>query len=233
MKYTTPTRHSVNGWDKHHDDGGLDDESNMDPPREPSLDDAKVTLFSKPEPISTKPEDGERSSDEEEDPLFMAYSPLVCMYNVNLSEDDALEFLDLPHKRCFTRSSQDGFRYDSWLNTTNSEGEPRTSVPVLIANTRSKLRLRRHVCPQYDICVILDRGIRILAVIERQRSLRDRTCHRYYISYGLDSFLVQLWARVMVAPTRVGVVLVVGVGRMTHLDRTKNAEVFASLDEGV
>ncbi|KAK5812666.1 hypothetical protein PVK06_028103 [Gossypium arboreum] len=31
-------------------------------------------------------------------------------------------------------------------------------------------RLRRHVCPQPDKCVISDRGTRILAVIERQGS---------------------------------------------------------------
>ncbi|XP_052485240.1 ABC transporter I family member 10-like [Gossypium raimondii] len=41
-------------------------------------------------------------------------------------------------------------------------------------------------------------------------------------NYALDSFLVQL-------PAGVVVVLVMGIERMTHLDRIKDAEVFASL----
>ncbi|KAH1106696.1 hypothetical protein J1N35_010464 [Gossypium stocksii] len=69
------------------------------------------------------------------------------------------------------------------------KADPKTSVPVLITNIRSQLRytpsyrkasiakqkalekmhsrLRRHVCPQPDICVISDRGTGILATIER------------------------------------------------------------------
>ncbi|KAK5812558.1 hypothetical protein PVK06_027993 [Gossypium arboreum] len=50
------------------DDGGLDDESDVDPPQEPGRDGTEVGLFSEPEPIPTEPEDVEEGSDEEEDP---------------------------------------------------------------------------------------------------------------------------------------------------------------------
>ncbi|MFQ6648358.1 hypothetical protein Gotur_021002 [Gossypium turneri] len=79
-------------------DGGLEDDSDVDPPQEPGLDGAEVALFSEPEPIPTELEDVEGGSDEEEDPRFRAYSPLAYMHNVDLSADDALEFPDLPHR---------------------------------------------------------------------------------------------------------------------------------------
>ncbi|KAH1121867.1 hypothetical protein J1N35_005027 [Gossypium stocksii] len=77
-------------------DGGSDDESNVDPPREPGPDGTEVALFFEPELVPTEPE---RGSDEEEDSRFKAYSPPTHMHNVDLSEDDALEFPDLPHRR--------------------------------------------------------------------------------------------------------------------------------------
>ncbi|MFQ6646358.1 hypothetical protein Gotur_020222, partial [Gossypium turneri] len=80
------------------DDCGLEDDSDVDPPREPGPDGAEVGLFSEPEPIPTEPEDTERSSDEEENLRFRAYSPSAHMHNVDLSADDALEFPDLPHR---------------------------------------------------------------------------------------------------------------------------------------
>ncbi|KAH1082478.1 hypothetical protein J1N35_022239 [Gossypium stocksii] len=43
--------------------------------------------------------------------------------------------------------------------------------------------------------------------------------------YALDSFLVQLPAKIMVVRDQL---MVVGVRKMTHLDRTKIAKVFAS-----
>ncbi|KAH1122491.1 hypothetical protein J1N35_005651 [Gossypium stocksii] len=58
------------------DDSRLDDESNVDPPREPSPDGAEVTLFSEPGVLTSSP-----------------------LHNVYLSVDDALEFLDLLHRR--------------------------------------------------------------------------------------------------------------------------------------
>ncbi|MFQ6659032.1 hypothetical protein Gotur_028075 [Gossypium turneri] len=79
-------------------DCGLEDDSDVDPPREPGPDGAEVGLFSEPEPIPTEPEDAERSSDEEENPRFRAYSPPAYMHNVDLSADDVLEFLNLPHQ---------------------------------------------------------------------------------------------------------------------------------------
>ncbi|KAH1057380.1 hypothetical protein J1N35_035445 [Gossypium stocksii] len=48
------------------DDGRLDDESDVDPPREPGPDGAKVALFSEPKPVPSEPEDIKGSSDEEE-----------------------------------------------------------------------------------------------------------------------------------------------------------------------
>ncbi|MFQ6632704.1 hypothetical protein Gotur_011391, partial [Gossypium turneri] len=80
------------------DDGGLEDDFEMDPPREPGPDGAEVALFSEPEPIPTEPEDVEGGSDEEKNPRFRAYSPPAHMHNVDLSADDALEFPDLPHR---------------------------------------------------------------------------------------------------------------------------------------
>ncbi|KAK5783946.1 hypothetical protein PVK06_038463 [Gossypium arboreum] len=47
------------------DDRGLDNESNVDPPREPDSDGAEVALFSKLENDPTEPEDGEGGSNEE------------------------------------------------------------------------------------------------------------------------------------------------------------------------
>ncbi|MFQ6664087.1 hypothetical protein Gotur_031309 [Gossypium turneri] len=47
-------------------DGGLEDDSDVDPARDPRPDGAKVVLFSEPEPIPTEPEDVEGGSDEEE-----------------------------------------------------------------------------------------------------------------------------------------------------------------------
>ncbi|MFQ6629162.1 hypothetical protein Gotur_008273 [Gossypium turneri] len=80
------------------DDSGLEDDSDVNPPRESGPDGAEVGLLSKPEPIPTEPKDVEGGSDEEEDPRFRAYSPAVHMHNVDLSVDDVLEFLDLPHR---------------------------------------------------------------------------------------------------------------------------------------
>ncbi|KAH1097446.1 hypothetical protein J1N35_014367 [Gossypium stocksii] len=55
--------------------------------------------------------------------------------------------------------------------------------------------------------------------------------------YALDSSLVQFLADVVVTPVKAVVaparVVVVGVGRMTHLDRIKNVEVFVSPTEEV
>ncbi|KAK5839786.1 hypothetical protein PVK06_008625 [Gossypium arboreum] len=159
------------------------------------------------------------------------------MHNVDLSQDDALEFPDLPHtRRVGTSSSLDsgelevgkefsnkdsflsalkqhsimnGVNYNVVKSKSNKfeakcalqdgvsedhpkmnsdmlatlilptmKANPRTSVSVLVANMRSQLRLRRHVCPQPNICVISDRGTEIVAAIERQGSLWHRTHHR-------------------------------------------------------
>ncbi|PPS20303.1 hypothetical protein GOBAR_AA00287 [Gossypium barbadense] len=164
------------------------------------------------------------------------YSPLAHMHNVDLYQDDALEFPYRPHRRRDRTSS-------SLVSGEMEVGkaDPKTSVPVLIANIHSKLkytpsyrkvwiakqkalekmhgrwdasynevwqwcqdgsgriipiafaitpresadnwdffisRLKRNVCPQPDICVILDWGTGILAAIERQGSQWHCTHHR-------------------------------------------------------
>ncbi|PPS17243.1 hypothetical protein GOBAR_AA03334 [Gossypium barbadense] len=82
-----------------HDDRS-DNESDADPHQEASPDGAEVALFSEPEPVPTIPEDVEGGSDDdEEDPRFKAYSPPAQMHNVDLFQDNALKFPDLPYKR--------------------------------------------------------------------------------------------------------------------------------------
>ncbi|KAH1114007.1 hypothetical protein J1N35_007385 [Gossypium stocksii] len=130
-------------------DGGSDNESDVDPPREPRPDGAEVVLFSEPEPVPAEPEGG--SDEEEEDPRFRAYSPPTHMHNIDLSEDDALEFPDLPHRRRDRASSlldsgvsQDHPKMDSSMLASlilpMVKEDPRTSVPVLISYIRSQLR---------------------------------------------------------------------------------------------
>ncbi|KAK5840144.1 hypothetical protein PVK06_009024 [Gossypium arboreum] len=235
------------------------------------------------QPVPTILEDlKEGSDDEEEDPRFRAYSPPTYMHNVDLSQDNALEFPDIPHrKRDRTSSSldsgelevgvlEDHPKMNSDMLTTlilsTVKADPKTSVSVLIANIRSQLRytpsyrkawiakqkalekilggcdasynevwqwcqvleryvpscvtdleteteyyndrllrrcqstddwkfflsrLRRHVCPQPNICVISDRGIGILAAIEQQRSLWHRTYHRYCLRHVASNYYGQ------------------------------------------
>ncbi|KAK5824526.1 hypothetical protein PVK06_019301 [Gossypium arboreum] len=92
-EYTTPTRHSIS------------ERQNMEAP----VFGGKVALFSKSKPVLSEPEDVEvGSNEEEEDPRFRAYSPPAHMHNVDISADNELEFLDLPHKmRDRTGSSLD------------------------------------------------------------------------------------------------------------------------------
>ena len=93
-----PTTSTGEGTSYTANDCGLEDDSDVDLPREPGPDGAEVGLFFKLEPIPTKGEDAERSSDDEENPRFRAYSPPAHIHNVDLSADDALEFPDLPHR---------------------------------------------------------------------------------------------------------------------------------------
>ncbi|MFQ6646504.1 hypothetical protein Gotur_020612, partial [Gossypium turneri] len=108
-----PTTSNGEGTSYVADDGTLEDDSDVDPPREPGPDGAEVGLFSEPEPIPTEPEDAKRSSDEEENPRFRAYSPPAHMQNVDLSADDALEFPDLSHRlRNHTSSGLDSGEFE-------------------------------------------------------------------------------------------------------------------------
>ncbi|KAH1073928.1 hypothetical protein J1N35_026256 [Gossypium stocksii] len=76
-------------------------ESNVNPPREPSAGGSKVGLFSELEPVSTELEDNKEGDgdDEEEDLQFTVYFPVAHMHNFDVSTEDTLEFVDLPHKR--------------------------------------------------------------------------------------------------------------------------------------
>ncbi|KAK5826293.1 hypothetical protein PVK06_021210 [Gossypium arboreum] len=57
--YVLPTTSTGEGTSFVADDGGSDDESNMDPPRESDPDGAEFGLFSEPKPVLTIPEDVE------------------------------------------------------------------------------------------------------------------------------------------------------------------------------
>ncbi|KAK5792680.1 hypothetical protein PVK06_033797 [Gossypium arboreum] len=264
------------------DDDRSDNESDADPPQKSGPGSVEVALFSELEPVPTIPEDVEEGSDDEEEDLqFKAYSPLAHMYNVNLSQDDALEFPDLLQRRrdrtsssldsgelevgkeCSNKDSflgalkqhsiMNGVNYNVVKSKSNKfeakcvvqdgtclwkimaslrkktclweikkykgphtfatgvsedhpkmnsdmlatlilpmvKADPRTSVPVLIANIRSQLRLRRHVYAQPNIYVISDGGIGILAAIEQRGSLWHRTHHRYCLRHVASNYYGQ------------------------------------------
>ncbi|KAK5802645.1 hypothetical protein PVK06_030256 [Gossypium arboreum] len=147
------------------DDGGLDDEFDVDPPLEPGRDGTEVGLFSESEPIPIEPEDVEGGSDEEEDPRFRAYSPPAHMHNVDLSADDSGRILPIAFAITPGESADD---WDFFLS-----------------------RLRMHVCPQPDVYVISDRGTGILAAIERQGSLWHHTHHRYCLRHNASNYYRQ------------------------------------------
>ena len=50
-----------------------------------------------------------------------------------------LHYLTYFVDRYFTRSSQDGFSYVNYLILPTVKADPRTSVPVLIANIRNQM----------------------------------------------------------------------------------------------
>ncbi|MFQ6652662.1 hypothetical protein Gotur_024419 [Gossypium turneri] len=52
-------------------------------------------------------------------------------------------------------------------------------------------RLRRHVCPQPDICVISDRDTGILAAFDREGSLWQRAHHRYCLRHVASNYYRQ------------------------------------------
>lgn len=76
---------------------------------EPDPVGSEITLFFEPSFLPTKPEDGERGEnldeDTEEDSRFKAYLPPTHMHNVNLSVEDGMEFKELPHRRPVHASS--------------------------------------------------------------------------------------------------------------------------------
>ncbi|KAH1033083.1 hypothetical protein J1N35_045257 [Gossypium stocksii] len=129
------------------------------------------------------------------------------MYNVDLSQDGTSKFPDLPHRRRDRTSSsldlgelevgvsEDHPKMDSDMLATlilpTVKVDPRTSVPLLIANIRSQLRLMRHICPQPNICVISDQGTEILAAIEQQGSLWHHTHHQYCLRYIASNYYRQ------------------------------------------
>ncbi|KAH1032644.1 hypothetical protein J1N35_044818 [Gossypium stocksii] len=244
MEYTTATRHSVSGWDMHlgglmfdarkmywgmastfsgwqsksdwrryktstrrddvlpmtstsegisyvADDGGSDDESDVDPPREPSHDGAEVVLFFEPKPVLTEPEDVEG--------------------------DDALEFPDLPHRRRdHTSLSLDSGELEVGKEFSNKDSFLGALKQHSVMNgvnynmVKSKFDKFEAKCAVQDAC----------------QNLRLDPISYVYDVYKIE-YMYNLWRHIfsLVSDERV---LIVSVGRMTHLDRIKNAEVFAS-----
>ncbi|KAH1039378.1 hypothetical protein J1N35_041121 [Gossypium stocksii] len=191
-------------------DDRLDDESDVDPPREPGPDGAKVALFSKPKPVPTEAEGG--SDDEKEDPRFRAYSPPVHMHNVDVSEDDVLEFPDLPHRRRDRASSS----LDSGELEVGKEFSNKDSFLGALKQHSIMNGVNYNVVKsKYD-------------KFEAKCAVKDGTC-AWKIMASLRK-RTGLWEikKYKGPHTCVGGDLVVGVGRMTHLDKIMNPEVFAS-----
>ncbi|KAK5772387.1 hypothetical protein PVK06_048675 [Gossypium arboreum] len=264
-EYTTHVRDSVSGW------------QNTKTPvlgssmeyTTPARHSAEVALFAEPEPVPTIPEDVEGGSDEEkeEDPRFRAYSPPAYMYNVDLSQDDAMEFPDIPHRRRDrTNVSQDHPKMDSDMLASlilpTMKADPKTSVSVLIANISSQLRYTPSYCKvwiakqkalekmhgKWDASYnevwqwyqVLERyvsscitDLETTPAYYNDRLLRGcQVFKRLFWSFKQcwDAFLyckplVQIDARIVVPPAGD---LVMGVGRMTHLDIIMNVELFPS-----
>ncbi|KAH1097763.1 hypothetical protein J1N35_014684 [Gossypium stocksii] len=79
-----PTTSTGEGTSYVADNDGLDNEPDVDPPREPDPDGAKVTLFFKSKLVLIETEDDKGGLDEEEENMrFMTYSPLAHMRNVD------------------------------------------------------------------------------------------------------------------------------------------------------
>ncbi|KAK5775168.1 hypothetical protein PVK06_043037 [Gossypium arboreum] len=114
MKYTTLSRHSVGGWDMHlsglifvtgNTYWGMTStssgwQSTSDWGRYETFrrrDDVLSTTFTGEGTLFVADDGG--SDEEEEDSRFRAYSPSAYIHNVDLSQDEALEFPDLPHRR--------------------------------------------------------------------------------------------------------------------------------------
>ena len=83
-------------------------------------------------------------------------------------------------------------RYEHRLLIAVAQDGDRKILPIAFAITPGEgtddwdfflSNLRRHVVPQPDICVISDRGAGIIAAIESQGSLWDRTYHRYCLRH--------------------------------------------------
>ncbi|MFQ6671349.1 hypothetical protein Gotur_035923 [Gossypium turneri] len=91
-------------------------------------------------------------------------------------------------------------RYTHWLLLAVVQDGDRRILPIAFAITPGESsddwdfflsRLRRHVYPQPDICVISDRGASILAVFDRQGSLWQCTHHRYCLRHIASNYYRQ------------------------------------------
>ncbi|KAK5802998.1 hypothetical protein PVK06_030635 [Gossypium arboreum] len=104
-------------------------------------------------PVSTKPKDSEGGSNKEkEDQQFTAYSLLAHKHNVNLSADDALEFLDY-HTKGVTiqvrRWTQETYFYlvTLWFHVTEFN---RPNQGIADGQYRVHLRNRTYDCGTFD-----------------------------------------------------------------------------------
>ncbi|KAH1098400.1 hypothetical protein J1N35_015321 [Gossypium stocksii] len=205
-------------------DGRLDDESDVDPPREPSLDGVEVVLFFEPEPASSEPKELKG---------VQMMKKKIC----DSGRDRTGSSLDSSELEVGKEFSNE----DSFLGALKQHS----------INHRVNYNVVKSKSERFEAkCVVKD-GVSQVILRWIQGSLWDWTHHRYYLRhvasnyfrqyrstierwqvtnmvphgvvdyYELDSSLVQLSVGVVVAP-------VVGVGRMTHFDRIKNVEVFAS-----
>ncbi|MFQ6654868.1 hypothetical protein Gotur_025663 [Gossypium turneri] len=91
-------------------------------------------------------------------------------------------------------------RYTHWLLLAVAQDSGGRILPIAFAITPRESsddwdfflsRLKRHVCPQPDICVISDRGTGILAAFDLQGCLWQRTHHRYYLRHVASNYYKQ------------------------------------------
>ncbi|KAH1082383.1 hypothetical protein J1N35_022144 [Gossypium stocksii] len=92
-----PTMSTNKGTSNTTDASGSDNENSLI--LEPGVGGSKITLFFEPLLIPTKPKDGERGEDPNEDPRFRAYLPSIHIHNVDLLKNDGMEFAELLQRR--------------------------------------------------------------------------------------------------------------------------------------
>ncbi|KAK5784897.1 hypothetical protein PVK06_039438 [Gossypium arboreum] len=168
------------------DNGGSDDESGVDPPRDLDPDGARATLFFEPELVPTKPVDGVLQDHPKMD-LDMITGLILLMVKVDPKTTVSVLIAMICSQFKYTPSY-----CKTWIamqnaldkmHTVAQDGDGRILLIAFALTPRESCdncdfflsSLRRHVYPQPDICFISNRGARILAAIKRQRSIWDCT----------------------------------------------------------